>query len=155
MEHAMHELTPEEEIALRRIANQSLSVEPKFAARLAQIKLVERLKDGWRLTALGRLQYERLARPPLLLQKHPAYIDRLLDRAIPMARAAGIPQPDSVPESPEETESRPCTQALSENGEKALQNSTENGHARDISHGAKQVVAVADADRANGEVGRP
>ena len=131
----MHKLTPEEEIALRRIANQSLSVEPKFADRLAQLKLAERLKVGWRLTPLGRLQYERLARPPLL-QKQPAYIDRLLDRAIPMARAAGIPQPHSVPESPEETESKPCTQALSENGEKALQISTENGNAIDTSRTA-------------------
>jgi hypothetical protein len=127
MEHAMHKLTPEEEIALRRIANQSLSIDPKFADRLAQLKLVERLKDCWRLTPLGRLEYERLARPPLLLQKHPAYIDRLLDRVIPMARAAGIPQRDSVPELPEETGSKP--QALAEYGEKALWISTENGNA--------------------------
>ena len=125
----MHKLTPEEEIALRRIANHSLSVEPKFADRLAQLKLAERLKDGWRLTPLGLLQYERLARPPLLLQKHPAYIDRLLDRAIPMARAAGIPQPDPVPESAEETGSKPCAKALSEYCERALQISTENRNA--------------------------
>ena len=132
----MHKLTPEEEIALRRIANQSLSIDPKFADRLAQLKLVERLKDGWRLTPLGRLQYERLARPPLLLQKHPAYIDRLLDRAIPLARAAGIPQRDSAPELPQETGSKPCAQALSEYGEKALRISTENGNAIETSRTA-------------------
>jgi hypothetical protein len=135
MEHAMHKLTPEEEIALRRIANQSLSVEPKFADRLAQLKLAEHSKDGWRVTPLGRLQYERMARPPLL-QKQPAYIDRLLDRAIPMARAAGIPQPDPVPESPEEIGSKPCAQALSEYCEKALQISTENGNAIETSRTA-------------------
>jgi hypothetical protein len=136
MEHAMHKLTPEEEIALRRIANQSLSVEPKFADRLAQLKLAERLKDGWRLTPLGRLQYERLARPPLLLRKHPGYIDKLLDRAIPKARAAGIPQPDPVPEASEETGSKPCARALSEYCEKALQISTENGNAIETSRAA-------------------
>jgi glycosyltransferase involved in cell wall biosynthesis len=35
--------TPEEEAALRRIANQSLTVDPKLARRLVRLKLAERL----------------------------------------------------------------------------------------------------------------
>jgi hypothetical protein len=97
----MRELAPEEEIELRRIANQSLSVDPKLARRLAQLGLVERPRDGWHLTPLGRQHYMQLARPPLR-QRSPAYIEKLLDRAIPLARAAGIPQPDPVPRPAED-----------------------------------------------------
>lgn len=93
----MRKLTPEEEIELRRIANQSLRVDANLAHRLVQLKLAERFRDGWRLTPLGRQQYKQAARP-LLLQRSPANIDRLLDRAIPLAHALGIPQPDPVPE---------------------------------------------------------
>ena len=97
MESAICKLTSEEEIALRRIANQSVSVDPRLAHRLVQLQLAEPLQKGWRLTPLGRRQYQQLAQP-LLRQRSLAYIDILLDRAIPLARAAGIPQPDPVPE---------------------------------------------------------
>lgn len=96
----MCKLTAEEEIALRRIANQSVSVDLKAAQRLIQLKLAQRVKDGWSLTPLGCRQYGQLAQP-LLRQGFSDYIGRLLDRAIPLARAAGIPRPDPVPESDE------------------------------------------------------
>lgn len=97
----MHKLRPEEEIALRRIANESISPELKLARRLVELNLAEPFKDTWRLTPLGRRQYELLARPPLFVKRHPTYVDRLLDRAIPLARAAGITQPDPIAESAE------------------------------------------------------
>lgn len=96
----MCKLTAEEEIALRRIVNQSVSVDLKIAQRLVQLKLVQRVKDDWSLTPLGCRHYKQLAQP-LLRQGFSDYIGSLLDRAIPQARAAGIPQPDPVPESDE------------------------------------------------------
>ena len=94
----MRKLTPEEEISLRRLATGSINLAPKRATRLVELKLAERFRDGWRLTPLGRRHYKLLARPPLFVGKHPTYVARLLDRAIPLARAAGLPQPDSIAE---------------------------------------------------------
>ena len=95
----MHKLTPEEEIALRRIANQSISVEPKLARRLVELKLAAHVRNHLCLTPLGQRLYEGLARPSLLHRKHSSYMDTLLDIAIPLARAAGIAKPDEVAEA--------------------------------------------------------
>lgn len=115
----MRKLTREEEIELRRIANQSLRVDARLAHRLVQFKLVERFKDGWRLTPLGRQHYRQVSRS-LLLQRSPSLIDGLLERAIPLARQLGIPQPDPVPDpakedagdsgTPDEIDSDPSTE---------------------------------------------
>ncbi len=99
----MRKLTPEEEIELCRIANQSPKVDAKLAQRLVQFKLAERFKDVWHLTPLGHRQYKQAIRAPLL-QRSPSYIDRFLQRAIPLARRLGVPQPDPVPEPARSTE---------------------------------------------------
>lgn len=77
----MRKLTSEEKVALRRVASSSLTVAPKLVNRLVQLQLVHRVKDGLGLTPLGRREYQRLPRAPLL-QKAPAYIDGILTRAI-------------------------------------------------------------------------
>ncbi len=59
-------LSPTEEVALRRIAHGSLTVDVRSAARLVQLALVERTKTGLRLTALGRQRIASLPRAPIL-----------------------------------------------------------------------------------------
>ena len=92
--HLHISLTPEDGIALRRIACQSLDVEPKTAARLVQQALAERFRDGWRLTPLGLHYLSQLPKAPLHQGKRAAAIDKMLDRVIPLARALAIPKPE-------------------------------------------------------------
>jgi hypothetical protein len=98
------QLAPEEEIALRRLASQCIGIEPAMARRLERLALAERFRDGWRLTPLGRRRYRDLPKPPLQESKPLPVIDTILDRAIPLARAARILQPepasDEDPEPP-------------------------------------------------------
>ena len=92
------QLAPAEEIALRRLASQSLSIEPAMARRLEQLALAERFRDGWRLTPLGLRRYRDLPKPLLQESKPLLVIDNILGRAIPLARAARILQPEPTSE---------------------------------------------------------
>ncbi|GEP61521.1 hypothetical protein RSO01_86870 [Reyranella soli] len=60
-------LTAAEEVALRQIASQSISIDPKMARRLVQLALMERFRDGFRLTPLGAQRYKQLPKAPLQL----------------------------------------------------------------------------------------
>lgn len=91
-------LTPAEQIALRQIAGDSVNVDATIAHHLIQLGLAERFRDGFRLTPLGANQYKRLPIAPLR-RASLSLIDRILDRAIPLARAAGIPQPEPETDS--------------------------------------------------------
>ena len=86
------DLAAEEEIALRRLASQSISIAPAMARRLERLALAERFRDGWRLTPLGRRRYRDLPKSPLQESNSSPLIDTILDRAIPLARAAQILQ---------------------------------------------------------------
>jgi CheY-like chemotaxis protein len=59
-------LSPQEEVALKRIAHESLTVDARIVTRLAELALVERTKTGLRLTALGRQRIGSLPKAPLL-----------------------------------------------------------------------------------------
>jgi hypothetical protein len=87
-------LTSTEEIALRQLASQSTSVAPSSARLLVRLSLAEVFRDGRRLTPLGLQRYLALPKPPLQGRKPPPLIDNILNRAIPLARVAGIPQPE-------------------------------------------------------------
>ena len=83
-------LTSLEELALRQLGGQSISIAPDSARRLVRLAMAERYRDGWRLTSLGLRHYQALRKPPLQERKTPPVIDNILNRAIPLARAAGI-----------------------------------------------------------------
>ena len=87
-------LTSTEELALRQLGSQSTCIAPNSARLLVKLALAEAFRDGWRLTPLGLLRYRALPKAPLQGRKAPPVIDNILNQAIPLARAAGIPQPD-------------------------------------------------------------
>lgn len=62
-------LSPQQEIALRRIALGSLIVDAQVAAKLVDLALIERTSSGYRLTPLGRLRYNALPKAPLLMRQ--------------------------------------------------------------------------------------
>jgi hypothetical protein len=86
-------LTSQEELALRQLASQSISIAPNSARLLVRLALAEAFRDGWRLTPLGLQRYQTLPKTPLQGRKPPPVIDNILNRAIPLARAAGIATP--------------------------------------------------------------
>jgi hypothetical protein len=94
-------LTSTEEIALRQLGSQSICIAPNSARLLVRLALAEAFRDGWRLTPLGLQRYLALPKPALQGRKPPPLIDNILNRAIPLARAAGIttPERDSDAES--------------------------------------------------------
>jgi CheY-like chemotaxis protein len=90
-------LAQEEEIALRRLA-QGATGNPRSLARLRQLALVEPCRGGWRLTPLGQRRLQELPTAPLMADRFASPIDSILDRFIPMARSAGLLQPDASPD---------------------------------------------------------
>lgn len=79
-------LSPQEEIALRRVAHGSFVVEASTASRLIALALVERTSRGLRLTPLGRLRFNALAKAPLLTPRRSihamtGYVEGLLEKA--------------------------------------------------------------------------
>ncbi len=86
-------LTPTEETALRQLGSQSTCISPNSARLLVRLALAEPFRDGWRLTPLGLQRYKALPKPPLQERKAPPVIDKILNRAIPLARAARIATP--------------------------------------------------------------
>ena len=87
-------LTSLEELALRQLGSQSTCIAPNSARLLVRLALAEVFRDGWRLTPLGLQRYQALPKPPLQGRKPPPVIDNILNRAIPLARAAGITTPE-------------------------------------------------------------
>lgn len=55
-----------EEIELRRVAHGSIMIDPRIAARLRDVALVEEGPGGLRLTPLGRRRLDALPQAPLL-----------------------------------------------------------------------------------------
>lgn len=79
-------LSPQEAIALRRIAHGSLVVDAAAASSLVARALIERKSDGLRLTPLGRLRFEALPKAPLLTRQRSihamnGYVEGLIDKA--------------------------------------------------------------------------
>jgi hypothetical protein len=89
-------LTSPEEVALRQLAGQSISIAPDLARRLVRLAMAERYRDGWRLTPFGLRRYQALPKSPLQGKKTPPVIDNILDQAIPLARAGGITSADPL-----------------------------------------------------------
>jgi hypothetical protein len=89
-------LNSREELALRQLGSQSLSLAPDAARLLVRLALAEAYRDGWRFTTLGLQRYQALPKPPLQGRKPPPVIENILNRAIPLARAAGISRSDKT-----------------------------------------------------------
>lgn len=87
-------LSSQEELALRQLGSQSTSFTPDAARLLMRLALAVPYRDGWRLTPIGLRRYQALPKSPLQVRKHPPAIDNILNRAIPLARAAGISKPE-------------------------------------------------------------
>jgi hypothetical protein len=76
-------LSPNEEVALRRVAMGSTKLPAQHLKHLEQLKLIEAHKGGYRLTPLGRQRYNRLPRPvALATDGSPGEIEQLLVNAI-------------------------------------------------------------------------
>jgi hypothetical protein len=96
-------LSPQEEIALRRIAHGSFVVDDRTASRLIALALIQRTSTGLRLTPLGRLRFNALPKAPLLVQQRSihamtGYVEGLIEKA--QARAATQGAPDDKPKAP-------------------------------------------------------
>ena len=92
-------LSPQEEIALRRIAFGSFVIDAKAEWRLVALALVERVSRGLRLTPLGRLRFNALPKAPLLGQQRSihavtGYVEGLIEKA--QERAAKPAAPAAV-----------------------------------------------------------
>lgn len=79
-------LSPEEEIALRRIAHGSFAVGARITSRLICLALIERTGKGLRLTPLGRLRFDALPKAPLIAQRRSVqhmtgYVEGLIEKA--------------------------------------------------------------------------
>jgi len=84
-------LSPQEGIALRRIAHGSTVVDAEVAARLASLALVERVHSSLRLTPLGRLRFNALPKAPLMtrqrsMQVTSDYVAGVIEKAQAMAQ---------------------------------------------------------------------
>lgn len=95
-------LSPQEEIALRRIAYGSVAVDARDAARLVSLALVERVHASLRLTPLGRLRFNALPQAPLLGRRRslPAaagYVSGVIEKAQSRANAQPSPATASLP----------------------------------------------------------
>ena len=62
-------LSPQQELALRRIALRAPTVDPAVASTLIRLALVERTGRDLRLTPLGELRYQALPKAPLLARQ--------------------------------------------------------------------------------------
>ena len=88
----MRLLTAQEELALRQLGSQSARVAPSAAHLLVRLALAVPYRDAWRLTPAGLRRYQALPKSPLQGEKRRPVIEDILDRAIPLFRAAGISQ---------------------------------------------------------------
>lgn len=97
-------LSPQEEIALRRIAHGSFVVDAQAASRLIALALIQRTSGGLRLTPLGRLRFNALPKAPLLTQQRSVhamtgYVEGLIEKAQTRAamQAAPVEKPSPPP----------------------------------------------------------
>jgi hypothetical protein len=79
-------LSPQEEIALRRIAHGSFVTDERITRRLRSLALVEFAHSALRLTPLGLLRFNALAQAPLLrargsMQAVSGYVEGLIEKA--------------------------------------------------------------------------
>ena len=91
-------LSPEEEIALRRIAYGSLAISAKVVSRLIGLALVQRTSAGLHLTPLGRQRYNDLPKAPLLGQRRSlhavtGYVEGLIEKAQGRVAKQAAPSP--------------------------------------------------------------
>ena len=98
-------LSPQEEIALRRIAHGSLVVDAKAASRLIALALIQRTSRGLCLTPLGRLRFNALPKAPLLTQQRSiqamtGYVEGLIEKALARVATQGGSAEPSVPRPP-------------------------------------------------------
>jgi hypothetical protein len=89
-------LSPQEEIALRRIAHGSFVVDAQAASRLIALALIQRTSAGPRLTPLGRLRFSALPKAPLLTPQRSihaitGYVEGLIEKAQSRAANQGAP----------------------------------------------------------------
>lgn len=95
-------LSPQQEVALRRVAHGSMVVDSQVASGLIALALIERISSGLRLTPLGRLRVDALPKAPLLARQRSiramtGFVEALIDKA--QARAAS-PVAELPPTSP-------------------------------------------------------
>ena len=102
-------LLPEVERALRQLGSQSTSITPKAGRLLVRLALAVPDRDGWRLTPFGHRRYQALPKSPLQGKRTLPVIDKILDRAIPAARAAGIFSEMQCPAKPESNPAPTCS----------------------------------------------
>src|SRR5215208_6376392 len=112
-------LTSLEELALRQLAGQSISIAPDLARRLVRLAMAERYRDGWRLTLFGLRRYDALPKSPLQGRKTPPVIDNILNQAIPLARAVGITSADPLASLESMGDQAACTARASRTGTRA------------------------------------
>jgi hypothetical protein len=105
-------LKPSEEIALRRVAHGSIVIDARAACRLQALTLIESKSGGLRLTPLGRLRFNALAKAPLLAAVRSTatladYIEGLLAKAhaqqleaSPISASGGQDHGAVAPEAP-------------------------------------------------------
>ena len=101
-------LSPQEEIALRRIAHGSFAVDARITSRLICLALIERMGKGLRLTPLGRLRFDALPKAPLIAQRRSVqhmtgYVEGLIEKAqsralkqVPTQHRPTVPLPASI-----------------------------------------------------------
>jgi hypothetical protein len=112
-------LSPQEEIALRRIAHGSFVVDAKPTSRLIDLALVQRAGSGLRLTPLGRLRFNSLPKAPLLGQQRSihavtGYVEGLIDKAQSRAAKQAAPRgPAPAPSTPR-PDASPAAQEVGE-----------------------------------------
>jgi hypothetical protein len=101
-------LSPQEEIALRRVAVGSLVVDAQAASRLIGIALLHRTSSGLRLTPLGQRHFNALPKAPLLahqrsIQAMTGFVEGLIEKAQNRAATqrltsnALLPAPEPAP----------------------------------------------------------
>jgi hypothetical protein len=88
-------LSPQEQLALRRVAHAAPTVDTESIGRLLALALVEPIRGGWRLTATGKMRLDALPQATLVKGGPSArmtamFIDGLLEKATAMARAQGF-----------------------------------------------------------------
>ena len=89
-------LSPQEEIALRRVALGSFVVDAQAASRLIGMALLQRTSSGLRLTPLGQRHFNALPKAPLLAHQRSihaitGYVEGLIEKAQSRAAARRLP----------------------------------------------------------------
>jgi hypothetical protein len=98
-------LSPQEEIALRRVALGSLVVDAQAASKLIGFALLQRTSSGLRLTPMGQRHFNALAKAPLLARRQRSiramtgYVEGLIEKAQSRVAARRLPS-EAPPPAP-------------------------------------------------------